>query len=180
MVICEASCSDNFHPVRWARLKEQVSCDRVPCLRSAITIGVGSFPEFPKSHGPCRLVERGDGFRKDFLLRDGVEPRPEFHVIRRAKNISYRLFACGHDEARAFDQASPEQFLRPRRASRSRSVRHRADAETGHLRKDEPHRVSLFSSAREFLDDLPVDSGLRVHEAPKVALQAGRGTAFIG
>jgi hypothetical protein len=60
------------------------------------------------------------------------------------------------------------------------ALRHRADAETGHLRKDEPHRVSLFSSAREFLDDLPVDSGLRVHEAPQVALQAGRGTAFIG
>src|ERR1700730_10714498 len=39
----------------WGRLKEQVSCGRVPCHRSAITIGVGSFPEFPKSHGPSRL-----------------------------------------------------------------------------------------------------------------------------
>jgi hypothetical protein len=39
----------------WARLKEQVSSGRVPCLRSAITIGVGSFPEFPKSQGPSRL-----------------------------------------------------------------------------------------------------------------------------
>ena len=59
-------------------------------------------------------IECGDGFRKDFLLRDGVEQRharPEFHVIRRAKNIGYGLFACSHDEARAFDQARPEQVM---------------------------------------------------------------------
>jgi hypothetical protein len=41
--------------VRSPRLKEQVCCSRVPGLRNAITIGVGSFPEFPASHGPSRL-----------------------------------------------------------------------------------------------------------------------------
>jgi hypothetical protein len=114
-----------------------------------------------------------DGFRKDFRLRDGVEQRharPEFHVIRRAQDICYRHFACSHDEARAFDQARPEQVML--QVSEGLSVRadrealsHRAEAETGDLRKDEPHPVCLFSSARQFLDDLPVDRGLRVHEA---------------
>jgi hypothetical protein len=42
---------------------------------------------------------------------------------------------------------------------------HHAEAETGDLRKDEPLPVCLFSSARKFLDDLPVDRGLSVHEA---------------
>src|ERR1700716_457444 len=40
-------------------------------------------------------IECGDGFRKDFLLRAGVEQRharPEFHIIRRAKNIRLRAF----------------------------------------------------------------------------------------
>jgi hypothetical protein len=45
---------------------------------------------------------------------------------------------------------------------------HRAEAETGDLRKDEPHPVCLFSPARQFLDDLPVDRGLRVHESLEV------------
>jgi hypothetical protein len=59
-------------------------------------------------------IERGDGFRKDFLLRDGVEQRharPEFHVVRRAKNIGYGLFACSQNEARAFEQARSEQIV---------------------------------------------------------------------
>jgi len=34
-VISEASCSDNFHPVLLARLKEQLSCSRVACLDHA-------------------------------------------------------------------------------------------------------------------------------------------------
>src|ERR1700724_2470470 len=41
-------------------------------------------------------------------------------------------------------------------------------AETGDLRKDEPYPVCPFLSARQLLDDLPVDSGLRVHEALEV------------
>src|SRR6202022_574080 len=47
-------------------------------------------------------IERGDGFRKEFQLRNGVEQRhvrPEFHVIRRTEDIGYGLFACRQNEA---------------------------------------------------------------------------------
>jgi hypothetical protein len=75
--------------------------------------------------------------------------RPKFHVFRRARNNGCGLFACSHDEARAFEQASPEQVML--QVSDGLSVRadrealsHRAEAETGHLQKDEPHPVRLF------------------------------------
>jgi hypothetical protein len=48
------------------------------------------------------------------------------------------------------------------------ALRHRAEAETGDLRKDEPHPVCPFLSARQFLDDLPIDRGLSIHEALEV------------
>ena len=184
MVISEASCSDNFHPVRLGRLKEQVSCGRVPC--SAITIGVGSFPEFPKSHGPS-LLDRmrrwlpqrfpASRRRRTASCTTGISCHPESQEYR------LRAFACSHDEARAFDQARPEQVML--QVSDGLSVRadrealsHRAEAETGDLRKDEPHPVCLFSSARQFLDDLPVDRGLRVHEALEVERISSRSYSF--
>ena len=54
------------------------------------------------------------------------------------------------------------------------ALSHGAEAETGHLRKDEPHPVCLFSSAREFLDDPRIDRGLRVHETLEVERIASR------
>jgi hypothetical protein len=45
---------------------------------------------------------------------------------------------------------------------------HGAEAEAGNLRKDEPHPMCLLPTVRQFLDDLPVDRGLRVHKAPEV------------
>jgi hypothetical protein len=75
--------------------------------------------------------------------------RPEFHVFRGAKNNGCGLFACSYDEARAFEQASPEQVML--QVSDGLSVRadrealsDRAEAEIGHPQKDEPHPVRLF------------------------------------
>jgi hypothetical protein len=56
------------------------------------------------------------------------------------------------------------------------ALSHRTEAETGDLRKDEPHPVCRFSSARQLPDDLPVDRGLRVHEALEVERIAHRAT----
>jgi hypothetical protein len=107
--------------------------------------------------------------------------RPKFHVIWRTEDIGYRLFTRSHDEARAFEQARSEQIVLQvsdglsMRAYRE-ALSHRAEAETGDLRKDEPRPVCPFSSARQFLDDLPVDRGLRVHEALEVERIAHRAT----
>jgi hypothetical protein len=96
-----------------------------------------------------------------------------FHIVGRAENIGYGLFPCRQNETRAFDQARSERVMLQisdglgARADR-KALRHRAEAETGDLRKDEPHPVCPFSSVRQFLDDLPVDRGLRVDKAPEV------------
>src|SRR6201995_2919559 len=111
MVISEASCSDNFHPVRLGAPERTSKLGPSSCLRSATTTGVGSFAEFPKSHGPSRLDRTRRWPPQRFPASRRRHARPEFHVIRRAKNIGYGLFACSHDEARAFDQARPEQVM---------------------------------------------------------------------
>jgi hypothetical protein len=43
------------------------------------------------------------------------------------------------------------------------ALRHRAEAETSDLGKDEPHPMCPLSSARQFLGDLPIDRRLSIH-----------------
>ena len=104
---------------------------------------------------------------------------------------SDRLLAR-HDEPRAFDQTGSEHVMAKvsdgfsARADRE-APRHRAEAETRDLRKDEPHPVASFAPARKLLDDLSIDRLLGLYEAPeieRIAQSAGsfrhRRTSLVG
>src|SRR6201996_2982274 len=154
MAISEASCSDNFHPVRLGS-SERTSKLGPSSLSPTVQSRSASarFQNFQRRTVLPVWIERGDAFRKDFLLRDGVEQRharPEFHVVWRAEDIGYCLFACRQNEARTFEQARPEHIVLEvsdglGARGDCEALRHRAEAETGDLRKDEPHPMCPFS-----------------------------------
>ena len=92
-----------FSSVRLGASEEQVSCSRVPGLWSAITMGTGSFPEFPKSHGLSRL----DRTRRWLLQR--------FPASRRRQTASCTTGISCHPENRGYRlwsfRLSPERGL---------------------------------------------------------------------
>jgi hypothetical protein len=47
-------------------------------------------------------------------------------------------------------------------------LRHRAEAETPDLRKDEPHPVASLAPVRKFFDDQPIDWLLGLYEALEI------------